>query len=82
MIFCTYVPLNFLYELVVPPKATKQLDLTKNTEEAQATETAREKAAAIEGKGQPAIDLEAENIDKASNASDAKSKKPESNNFE
>ena len=38
MIFLTYVPLNFLYELIVPPKQTKKLDLDASEEEIAAKE--------------------------------------------
>ena len=77
-IFLTYVPLNFLYELVVPPKETKALDANLTPEEAEAAQAAekaaKEKADAIENMGQPAIDLE--NSDMNSNASEKKSKAP------
>jgi hypothetical protein len=34
-IFITYVPLNFLYELAVPPKETKALESNLTPEEAE-----------------------------------------------
>ena len=67
MIFLTYVPLNYIYELMVPPKETKKLEL--QPEETPEEVAAQEKADAIEGKGEGAIDLENENADHASNAS-------------
>jgi hypothetical protein len=36
MIFLTYVPLNFLYELIIPPKQTKKMELNQDDSEAQA----------------------------------------------
>jgi hypothetical protein len=27
LIFATYIPLNFIYELIVPPKPTKKMDV-------------------------------------------------------
>ena len=75
MIAVTYIPLNFLYELIIPPKPTKAMELKPEGAEAEkkeAAEKANAKAEAIEGKGQPAIDLEAENVDKDSNASVSK----------
>ena len=35
-IFLTYVPLNFIYELAIPPKETKKLDINANEEEVKA----------------------------------------------
>ncbi len=67
MIFLTYVPLNFLYELAVPRKETKKMDLTLDDMEAKEVEEdaakAKEKAEALEnGEGDDAaLDLEADN---------------------
>ena len=73
MIFLTYVPLNFLYELVVPPKETKKLELAEEIEEmTPEEEAAQQKADALEGKGEGAIDLENENADRDSGASISK----------
>lgn len=69
LIFITYVPMNFIYELIVPPKATKKMDVDsvidksdiKAMEDAQAAEQealAAAKAAKIEGRGDAALDLE------------------------
>jgi hypothetical protein len=69
LIFATYVPLNFIYELIVPPKPTKKMDVDsvidnsdiKAMEDAQASEQealAAAKAAKIEGRGDAALDLE------------------------
>jgi len=33
LIFLTYVPLNYVYELVVPPKQTKKLEFQPENEE-------------------------------------------------
>jgi hypothetical protein len=71
MIFLTYVPLNFLYELAFPPKETKKMDLQKDDEQIMEQEEAAAKAAAkaeaIEKGGDDgAVDLEAENESKAS----------------
>jgi len=44
LIFITYVPLNFLYELISPPKKTKAMDLTPHGEEKK-EEPMEEKAA-------------------------------------
>jgi len=72
LIFATYIPLNFLYELAVPPKATKKMDVDsvidgsdiKEMEDAQAAEQealAAAKAARLEEKsGDGARDLENE----------------------
>ena len=53
MIFLTYVPLNFLYELAFPRKETKKMDLNLDDQEAEASmeEAARAvaKAEALEG---------------------------------
>jgi len=68
MIFLTYVPLNFLYELIVPPKPTKAAELLSPTEEEQMAARAQGKADAIEKQDGAAIDLEAENQDGASQA--------------
>jgi len=38
MIFCTYVPLNFLYELAFPPKEFKKMDTNMDDEEVKAME--------------------------------------------
>lgn len=64
LIFATYVPLNFIYELIVPPKETKKLDVNSSLDpkeieqmEAEAA-AAMAKAAAIKGEG--AVDLESE----------------------
>jgi len=63
LIFATYIPLNFLYELCVPPKeTTKALSEEEIKAEAalqEAQQKAAAKAEAIEG-GKGAIDLEAE----------------------
>ena len=77
MIFLTYVPLNFLYELIVPPKETKKMELDPEDmegEELTPEEAAQQKADAIE-KGEGAVDLENENADLGSNASLGKSGK-------
>jgi len=70
IIFATYIPLNFIYELIVPPKPTKKMDVDsivdksdiKEMEKAQAAEEqealAAAKAARIEGKSNGANDLE------------------------
>jgi len=56
LIFLTYAPLNFIYELIVPPKQTKKLDVDLTEEEVQAMEemeqAAREKAEAIKNGAQ------------------------------
>lgn len=69
LIFATYVPLNFIYELIVPPKPTKKMDVDsvvdksdiKAMEDAQLAEQealAAAKADKIEGSGDAALDLE------------------------
>jgi hypothetical protein len=51
------------------------MELNQNMEEAEAAQAAAAaKADAIEGKNGPALDLEAENVDKMSRASDMVSK--------
>lgn len=73
MIFFTYVPLNYLYELAFPPKPTKAAELTPLEEQAAREEAAAAaKARALEGKGEPAIDLEAEIGENESRASEQK----------
>lgn len=76
LIFITYWPLNWLYELVFPPKETKAMDLAPDgeemekedlTPEQEAAAAAAAKAEAIE-KGDAMEDLE-DNIDKMSGAS-------------
>jgi len=63
LIFATYIPLNFLYELCVPPKETKkeasEEEIKAEAALQEAEQKAATKAAAIEG-GKGAIDLEAE----------------------
>lgn len=63
LIFATYIPLNFLYELCVPPKETKAAasdeEIKAEAALQEAEQKAAAKAAAIEG-GKGAIDLEAE----------------------
>lgn len=64
LIFATYIPLNFLYELCVPPKETTKAAMSEEEIQAQAAlQEAKQKAAAkaeaIEN-GKGAIDLEAE----------------------
>jgi len=63
LIFATYIPLNFLYELCVPPKETSKAASEEETKAEAALQEAQQKAAAkaeaIEG-GKGAIDLEAE----------------------
>jgi hypothetical protein len=66
-IFVTYVPLNWLYELIVPPKETKALDVNQTPEEQEAAKAAQAKAEAIENMGMGALDLE--NADKMSGTS-------------
>ena len=72
LIFMTYWPLNWMYELVFPPKETKAMDLDDEAEpmtpEQEAAAAAASKADAIE-KGDAAQDLEDANIDKMSGAS-------------
>jgi hypothetical protein len=70
VIMITYIPLNFLWELVFPPKESKKMDLTGNSDDAEANAAAQAKADAIEGSGDQAVDLEAENVDKKSGASE------------
>lgn len=73
LIFITYWPLNWLYELVFPPKEYKKMDLDEEgeekelTPEQEAAAVAAAKADAIE-KGDAEEDLE-DNIDKMSGAS-------------
>jgi hypothetical protein len=80
IIFATYIPLNFIYELIVPPKPTKKMDVDsvvdksdiKAMEDAQKAEQealAAAKADKIEGRGDGALDLENEFSDKKSGAS-------------
>merc|ERR1711990_509403 len=57
-ILITYVPLNWLYELVVPPKETKALEVNQTPEEQEAARAAAAKAEAIENMGMGALDLE------------------------
>lgn len=72
LIFLTYVPLNFLYELISPPKKTKAADLTpigqekqetaedvKAAEDAAVAMAAAQKAKAEGAEGE-AVDLEAD----------------------
>jgi hypothetical protein len=73
-ILITYVPLNWLYELVFPPKETKAMDVNMTQEEQEAAKAAQAKAEAIENAGQPAIDLE--NAEKNSNTSEAPAQAP------
>jgi hypothetical protein len=65
MIFLTYVPLNFLYELAFPPKATKKMDTTLDDQEAkqksEEAAKAKAKADALEKGNDGALDLEADN---------------------
>ena len=79
MIMMTYIPLNWLWELAFPPKETKKMDLSATPEEQEAAKAAQQKANlkadAIEGKENAAIDLEADNQDKASNTSEIKEEK-------
>ena len=80
-IFITYVPLNFLWELMFPPKETKAMDINSSPEEVEAAEKAKAKAEAIEEMGKPAIDLEnAENADQKSNTSENKEEPGEDEN--
>lgn len=81
MIMVTYLPLNWLWELVFPPKQTKKKELGADEMEAQeeveaakaAEVKANLKAEAIEKDDNAAIDLEAENnVDKVSNTSEVK----------
>jgi len=67
IIFATYIPLNFIYELIVPPKATKKMDVDsivdksdlKEMEKAEEQEAlAAAKAARIEKGSNAANDLE------------------------
>ena len=72
LIFATYWPLNFLYELAFPPKEVKAADLDEEgekdlTPEQEAAAAAAAKADALE-KGDAPDDME-ENIDKQSSAS-------------
>ena len=71
LIFATYIPLNFLYELIFPPKQTKKMELNQDDAEAQAQEEeaakAKAKAEALERGENAAEDLEqAENESRAS----------------
>ena len=72
-IFCTYVPLNYLYELCVPPKETKKMEVEIKSEKDEATPEmpaeealAAAKAAAIEGKEDDIVSQDLENEDKSS----------------
>lgn len=92
LIFITYVPLNWLYELVVPPKEYKKMALSeeeKKAEEAAAMQTPEQQAAALaaakanalEGDGKQsngAIDLE--NADNMSGTSEKKADDGGNNN--
>lgn len=80
LIFATYIPLNFIYELIVPPKPTKKMDVDsvvdksdikamEDAERAEQEALAAAKAAKIEGRGDGALDLENEFSDKKSGAS-------------
>ena len=44
LIFITYMPLNYIYELIVPPKETKKMDTNLTPEEAQAPELRRQRS--------------------------------------
>ena len=69
LIFLTYVPLNFIYELVFPPKATKKMDTNLTPEEAEKAEQMEieqmEEEALAQKKGE-AEDLENASDDRAS----------------
>ena len=80
LIFATYIPLNFIYELIIPPKPTKKMDVDSvidpsDEKEMEKDELAAQealaaaKAAKLEGMGDGAIDLENEFSDKKSGAS-------------
>jgi hypothetical protein len=69
LIFATYIPLNFIYELIVPDKPTKKMDVDsvvdksdikamENAELAEQEALAAAKAGKIEGSGEAALDLE------------------------
>lgn len=66
LIFITYVPLNWLYELIVPPKEYKKMSLDENENKPEELtpeqKAAAEKAEALEGNGKrsngAAMDLE------------------------
>lgn len=68
LIFATYIPLNYLYELCVPPKTTVKKDFNEQAEQEEVDalekgqKAAAAKADAIEGKGDGAIDLEGESL--------------------
>lgn len=93
LIFITYVPLNFLWELISPPKKTKAMDLTpvgmqkkeeEPIEEEAAMAQARiaaQKAAALEGKSGGAIDLEGD-MSGLSGASEIKEGEGDDEKFE
>jgi len=72
LIMLTYIPLNYLYELVFPPKPTKKMELDEKTpeqiEEEKEREAAAAKARAIEN-GEAAVDLENDHPDDESKLS-------------
>lgn len=58
LIFITYWPLNFIYELIVPPKETKKLDVDLTPEEAKEKAMMEEiEEEVLAGKGKGAMDL-------------------------
>ena len=80
IIFATYIPLNFIYELIVPPKPTKKIDVDsvvdksdikamEDAEKAEQEALAAAKAAKIEGRSNGALDLENDFSDNKSGAS-------------
>jgi len=92
LILITYVPINWLYELIVPPKEYKKMDLTPEgeeeveaeaqTPEQEAAAAAAAKAEALEGEKRSngaAMDLE--NADVQSGTSDKNKNKEENNEW-
>jgi len=81
LIFATYIPLNFIYELIVPPKPTKKMDVDsivdksdikamEDEQKAEQEALAAAKADKIEGRGDAALDLENDFSDKRSGANE------------
>jgi hypothetical protein len=70
LIFVTYWPLNFIYELIVPPKETKKMDTDLTPEEAQLKEKMEEQQQMeeelVKAKENGAVDLENASDDRES----------------
>lgn len=79
LIFITYVPLNYIYELIIPPKETKKLDTNLTPEEAEKMEQMEEAllneeqaAKDKESRGSGALNLADGSDDRESNADESR----------